>query len=158
MSKNAKREINIPNPALKSLKFLIGNWNMELSNASFLPDPKRTIRGNISIEWIEGGDYLVMRQGRKGTVPNYATWLIGRDVDSPQYTVLYSDDRGVSRVYEMSFKNGILKIWRNSPKFSQRYEGKLSKDKRTIKAYWEKSLDGKKWEHDFNLTYMKLKK
>lgn len=141
------------NPALKDLKVLVGNWDMELSNASFLSDPKATIRGTTSIEWIEGGDLLVMRQGKKGAGPNYAMWVIGRDADSSEYVVLYSDDRGVSRVYQMSFNNGVLKIWRNSPKFSQRYVAKISKDKKTIKAYWEKSLDGKKWDHDFDIIY-----
>ena len=48
-------------------------------------------------------------------------------------------------------------MWRDSPKFSQRFEGRFSKDKRTITAYWEKSLDGKKWEHDFDLRYTKAR-
>ncbi len=141
------------NPNLRDLEILVGDWDMELCNASFFPDPKATLRGGISVKLIEGGDYLVVRQGRKGTAPNYATWIVSRDVDSSNYTMLYSDDRGVSRVYEMSFKNGVWKIWRNSPKFSQRFEGKISRDKKVIKARWEKSLNGKKWEHDFDIKY-----
>lgn len=35
----------------------------------------------------------------------------------------------------------------------QRYEGKLSDDGNIVAARWEKSLDGTKWEHDFNVTY-----
>jgi hypothetical protein len=49
------------NSTLKALQPLIGRWAMELSNASFLPDPDAIIRG--SFEWAEGGDFLVMRQG-----------------------------------------------------------------------------------------------
>ena len=82
-----------------------------------------------------------------------ATWLIGRDEATPNYVVLYYDSRKVSRVYEMSFSDGIWKMWRHSPGFSQRYAAKLSPDGDTILASWEKSVDGQKWEHDFDITY-----
>jgi len=145
------------NPPLEELEALIGDWDMELSNASFLPDPKTMIRGSASFEWIEDGDYLVIRQGKKEAGANYSTWIIGRDESSSNYTILYSDDRSVSRVYEMTLKNGAWKIWRNSPTFYQRFEGKISKDKNNIDAYWEKSIDGKTWEHDFDIKYIRRK-
>ena len=143
------------NPALKTLEVLTGDWTMELSNASFLPDPNATIRGKASFDWFDGGDFLIMRQGtKKGGMP-WATWFIGRDDDSAYYTVFYIDDRRVSRVYDMSLEKGEWKIWRNAPGFSQRFAGKLDKEGRTIKAYWEKSKNGKKWEHDFDVTYIR---
>jgi hypothetical protein len=95
-----------------------------------------------------------MRQGEKGG-GMCATWLISRDEDSKNYTVLYIDNRRVSRVYEMSLERDEWKIWRSAPQFSQRFVGKVSKDKKTIKAYWEKSFDEKKWEHDFDMLYQK---
>jgi hypothetical protein len=36
-----------PNPALKDLEILVGEWNMELSAASFLPDPAAAIQGRL---------------------------------------------------------------------------------------------------------------
>jgi hypothetical protein len=57
----------------------------------------------------------------------------------------------------MSFDDGLWKMWRDSPNFSQRFEGKFSGDGETIHAHWEKSLDGKTWEHDFSLTYKRIK-
>lgn len=140
---------------LKKHDFLIGDWSMELSNASFLPNPRTAITGSVSFEWLEDGDFLVMRQGEKGD-GMWATWLISRDEDSKNYTVLYIDNRRVSRAYDMSFEKDEWKIWRSTPKFSQRFMGKVSKDKKTIKAYWEKSFDGKKWEHDFDLMYKRV--
>jgi hypothetical protein len=56
----------------------------------------------------------------------------------------------------MSLNKSIWKIWRNSPGFSQRFEGKFSEDGKTITAHWENSSDSSTWEHDFNLTYTKL--
>ena len=73
------------------------------------------------------------------------------------YTVLYYDAQSVSRIYEMSFSESEWKMWRNSPNFSQRYEGQISKDGNTIAARWEKSSDGTTWEHDFNITYTRIK-
>ena len=57
-----------------------------------------------------------------------ATWVIGRDDESDEYTVLYYDSRGVSRVYHMTLVNRQWRIWRNHPEFSQRYEGLISDD------------------------------
>ncbi len=64
------------NPALQILKVQVGTWKMELSNASFLPDSTTIISGTASLEWFEGGDFLVMRQGsKKHGVP----WAHGAD-------------------------------------------------------------------------------
>ncbi len=145
-----------PNPALQSLEVLVGEWQMELSNASFLPSPSETVKGQVSFEWAQDGAFLLLRMGDKPPSPPAALWLISRDESTPNYIVLYYDARSVSRVYEMSFSEGVWKMWRNSPGFSQRYEGKISRDGLTVTAQWEKSSDGATWEHDFDVTYRKL--
>jgi hypothetical protein len=141
------------NPALKELEFFTGEWDMELSNAAFLASPEEKVHGSVTFRWVESGALLVMSQGA-GMMPA-ATWAIGRDDAKNDYTVLYADNRGVSRVYEMSFARGVWEMWRNNPEFSQRFEGRVSEDKRTIEATWAKSSDGKTWEHDFDLRYTK---
>ncbi len=141
------------NPALKQLEILVGDWEMELFNTSFLPRPSDTVKGSISFEWMQDGAFLLMRMGDKPPRSPVAMWLISRDESTPEYTVLYYDDRGVSRVYQMSFTEGVWKIWREAPGFSQRFEGKFSEDHNTVTASWEKSLDGTTWEHDFNVIY-----
>jgi hypothetical protein len=143
-----------PNPALKDLEILVGNWKMELSNASFLPRSSDTVTGYVSFEWLEDGAFLVMYMGNR---PPDAIWLISRDESISNYLVLYYDSRKVSRVYEMSFSDDTWKMWRNSPDFSQRFEGKVSQDRNTITAHWEKSSDGSTWEHDFDVTYTKAR-
>ncbi len=80
---------------------------------------------------------------------------MSRDESTAPFKVLYFDARRVSRVYEMSFNNGVWKMWRNAPGFSQRFKGVLGKSGNTIVAEWEKSNDGRKWEHDFNVRYTK---
>jgi len=145
------------NPALKHLEVLVGDWEMEIANAAFLPGPSDIAKGHISFEWVQDGAFLVMRMGDKPPRLPDAIWLISRDESTPDYTVLYFDARSVSRVYEMSFSESVWKMWRDSPGFCQRYEGTLSKNGNTITGHWEKSSDGTKWEHDFNITYTRMK-
>ena len=138
------------NPALKALEVLVGTWEMELSNASFLPDSSATIKAQVSFEWVEQGAFLCLRMG------DNALWLISRDDSRPDYQVFYYDARSVSRIYAMRFAEQVWTMWRNAPGFSQRYEGTISADGQIITARWEKSSDGATWEHDFDLTYTKV--
>ncbi len=129
---------------------------MELSNAPFPPSPDVTVHGHVTFQWIEGGSLLVMRQSEQsGTTPS-ARWAIGRDESGSGYKVLYSDNRGVSRVFEMSLSEGLWQLWRNAPGFSQRFEGRVSPDRKTITSHWKKSFDSTTWEHDVDVTYTRL--
>ena len=130
---------------------------MELSHASFLPGPSDTARGSVSFTWAQDGAFLMMRSmgDLRSSLPA-AVMTIGRDDGRPDYTVLYYDFRSVSRVYAMSFADGVWKMWRDAPGFWQRFEGAINKDGKTIAAHWDKSSDGATWEHDFDLTYRKV--
>ena len=70
--------------------------------------------------------------------------------------LLYSGSRGVARLYQMCFKDGEWKQWRDDPTaFSQRFSATFSKDGRTITGKWEINEDGN-WGHDFDITYTKV--
>jgi len=73
------------------------------------------------------------------------------------FHVLYADDRGVSRIYEMNFSAPDWVMWRTTPEFSRRFEAVAASDARTITGAWRKSLDGRNtWEHDFNVDYVRV--
>ena len=152
-----KNDSLTPNPFLKQIELLVGDWDMELSNASFLPSSSDILKGHTSFEWLQNGAFLIIYMGNKPPETADATWIISRDDSTSNYTVLYYDARKVSRVYEMSFSDNIWKIWRNSPGFSQRFEGKISDDGNIITAYWDISSDGATWEHDFDVTYTRVR-
>ena len=140
------------NPALAELQFLAGAWDMELSDASFLPDPDASVSGSVTFEWLEQGAALVMRMGDAATPP--ATWIIGRDDSEPDYHVLYADERGVSRIYRMTFSDGTWRTSRHTAEFSQRFDAEVRADHAEIKGSWQKSFDGgTTWEHDFKVRY-----
>jgi hypothetical protein len=143
------------NPALADMQFLAGAWEMELSEASFLPGPDATVHGSVTVEWIEQGAALAMRMGDAATPT--ATWIIGKDDAEPDYHVLYADDRGVSRVYRMSFSGGTWRLWRDTPGFSQRFSAEVASDRAEITGSWQKSADGgATWEHDFKVRNRRL--
>ena len=122
---------------------------MELSQAAFLPNGE-VVRGTAAFEFIDDGRMLALRQG------DAATWLIGRDDSAPHYTVLYSDERGVSRIYAMTLDHATWRIWRDNEEFSQRFEAVVSADRDLISGRWEKRTGRGVWEHDFAVTYRRV--
>jgi hypothetical protein len=144
---------------LTELLPLLGTWRLVLWGGSFLPNPdERVDAGLVRFEWIEDGAALAMRQGGEDDAPPAARMLIGRDQDEDRYTVLYSDARGVSRVYRMNFASGQWQLWRDNPSFAQRFQAMLSEDGTRMTGHWEKSFDGGTWEHDFNVEYTRTAK
>jgi hypothetical protein len=114
------------------------------------------VQGRASFDRIEGGAFLVMRVEIDWEGPSGSVSVIGRDDAGEDYTMVYADARGVSRIYGMSFRDRVLKQWRSAPEFSQRFTGTLSEDGTTMSATWETSTDGTTWEHDFDLTYRRV--
>jgi hypothetical protein len=83
--------------------------------------------------------------------------IMGCDAAKGTYFQLYSDERGVCRVYEMSISDGEWKLWRDGEPFAQRFSATISDEGNTIAGRWEKAPDGGTWETDFDLTYRKVR-
>lgn len=141
------------NAALRRLDALIGGWNVEVT---FPGDPSTVIRGQTTFEWLEGGYFLVERSSAERDDFPQSHQIIGCDDVNEAYSVLYSDSRGVARLYQMSLDDGVWKQWRNAPGFSQRFTGTFSGDGNTIRCFWENSTDGSSWALDFHMTYIKV--
>ncbi|MDP8908203.1 MAG: hypothetical protein M3N47_03615 [Chloroflexota bacterium] len=134
---------------MKSLEPFIGEWA--------LPAGGRTV-----FEWLSGGRFLVQRwEVPLAEVPDGIA-IIGFDLARETYLQHYFDSRGIARVYEMSFSDGVWELRRKSADFSpldfsQRFRGRFSDDGESIAGRWESSSDGASWNHDFDLTYTKVK-
>jgi hypothetical protein len=107
-------------------------------------------------EWLDGGAFLVQRSSAPDPAPD-ATLIFGIDDPADSQTVLYYDRRGVSRVYRGSLSEGTWRLWRDAPGFSQRFTGQVAEDGGGISGAWESSSDGVTWEHDFDLTYTRVR-
>ena len=151
------RNENQSNPALDQLAPLIGAWDLEITSMSFRDDPSAMERGHSSFAWLEGGAFLVQHTEISANDFPRSVAVMGADDEAGTYRMLYYDSRGVSRIYRMTFSGEIWTMWRDSPGFSQRFHGMVSEDGKIITARWEKSADGSNWEHDFALTYRKVR-
>jgi hypothetical protein len=143
-------------PALAELDVLLGQWTMEIAwsaKTHRLVGGPASIRAPASFAPSRDGGLVVHTTG--GSDGPIAWWTIGRDETSGAFAVLYTDDRGVSRIYGMSFAGNVWKMWRCASGFHQRFTGEISLDQKSIKGRWEKSEDGAAWETDFELSYTK---
>jgi hypothetical protein len=62
---------------------------------------------------------------------------LGRPHHAAHYQ-LYSDDRGVCRVYEMSIGPDGWSLWREGDPFTQRFTSTFEDDGNTIAGRWER--------------------
>jgi hypothetical protein len=141
------------NPALADLTLLLGDWTIEIV---FPGDPPNEVFGTMTCQWLDDGAFLVMRTRIDWEGPGHSTCVIGRDDAEEVYSLLYCDDRGVSRIYKMHFGDGLWQQWRMAPDFSQRFTGTLGFEGDVITAKWEISEDNATWQHDFELTYRRV--
>ena len=79
--------------------------------------------------------------------------IFGSDDATEEYFMLYFDERGVSRKYQMTLHDNIWKYWRNAPGFSQRFTGTIGNNGDNIIGVWELSEDDSTWQRDLELTY-----
>jgi hypothetical protein len=145
-------------PAVEALEPFIGEWSLE---AAFPDAPPVGTRGRVVFEWMPGGRFLIERWEVPHPDAPDGIAIIGFDGGRQTLLQHYFDSRGVARVYEMSFSDGLWKLSRTAPdfaplSFSQRFEGTFKDNDTTIEGRWETSEDGSNWEIDFGLTYSKV--
>jgi hypothetical protein len=139
-------------PWLDELGVLAGEWETE----AWLPyGPAAVVRGLTTFEWLAGQHYLIQRFWADHRQAPNGLAMIGASADG-MFTQRYFDSRGVQRVYAMSLRDGVWRLWRDAPGFWQRYAGTLDPDGTTITGAWELSKDGVSWSHDFDLSYRRI--
>ena len=140
-----------PTSSLQQFAILAGEWAMVGSHPAF----SSAVHGHSSFTWLKDGALLLWRFEWDEPLPPSALSVVGHDDtdDAGVCSVLYADERGVARIYRMSLDDGVWKMWRDSPGFSQRMTGTLSADGNTITWRGELSRDGSHWEQDLSVTY-----
>lgn len=151
---NKRTDLQIPQPtsSLQAFNRLVGEWDMVGTHPGF-PSP---VHGHSAFQWRMEGNLLEWHFDWESSGPPSALIVIGHDDMVETACMLYSDERGVARIYQMSMENGIWKMWRDSPGFSQRMTGRFSGDGNTITVRGELSRDGSKWEPDLDITYTRI--
>jgi hypothetical protein len=139
----------VKNPALAELDPLMGEWTMTMSGAWFLDSLDTEVPGRATFTWI--GEAFVEMQAELG---EESAWhfVFGRSHAREAYTALYHDDRGVSRVFAMTFTPTEWTMVREDPDFHQRFVGRREGDR--IVARWDASEDGgRTWRKDFDVIF-----
>jgi hypothetical protein len=138
------------NAVLQELETLIGDWKLTMTNAWFLESPDIVHAGSATISWL--GDAFIELRATLGTDQSTWHWVIGRSDPRDQLVLLYHDERGVCRVFDMAFAGGQWTLVREDPDFHQRFIAKVERDR--IVSRWEASEDfGTTWRKDFDLIF-----
>jgi hypothetical protein len=137
--------------ALRELEVLVGEWTLEATWPSGEAWP-----GRVTFGWLDSKAHLLQTGTLEHPQAPDNVSVIGCDAASGIYTYLYSDERVVCRIYEMTIGDGEWRLRREGEPFSQRFTGTFSDDGKTIEGGWEISHDGEKWEKDFDLTYRRI--
>jgi hypothetical protein len=84
-----------------------------------------------------------------------STSIIGCDAANGSYVQLYSDERGVCRIYTMHIDTKQWILQREGDPFAQRFTATISDDARTITGRRQKAGNGPEFTVGFYLTYRK---
>ena len=134
---------------MQALEALVGEWRSEV----VMPGTGEVVRGEMTVEWLDGGGYLVQRSAMEDPVFPRAVTVIGPDRSRERIVQHYFDSRGIARVYDISLENGVLRLWRDDEDFAQRFTGRFTDDGSAIEGAWERTEPDGTWVHDFELTY-----
>ncbi len=146
---------------VEQLDVLVGEWVFEAT-----VDGQLTAQGRTQFAWLGVNGFLIQRTEADPPGPDTPqAWIdnspfptasiYGYDDFSGGFTMLYSDARGVSRVYAMSLVDGEWKLWGQAgPEFHQRFAGRIDGD--TIAGRYLRSTDGSDWETDFDIRFRRM--
>jgi hypothetical protein len=138
--------------ALRALDPLVGTWIVTAVGPAGEPWPGEA---RTTFEWHASGAHLVQTLTNEMPEAPNSTSIIGCDAANRTYYQLYSDDRGVCRVYGMSISETEWNLWREGEPFPQRFAGTFEDSGRRIAGRWDKADDGVNYTTDFDLTYVR---
>jgi hypothetical protein len=141
-----------PQPTRSIQKFdrLIGTWSMIGTH----PEMPNTVQGTSTFEWLREGALLAWHFDWEPDQPVPSAYsIIGHDDAVEAWTMLYTDERGVARIYQVTLADDVWKQWRDSPDFAQHMTATFSADGKTITWRGELAEDGATWKEDLSVTF-----
>ncbi len=142
------------NPALAVLERAVGTWAVTGSHPAF---PGRTLRGRVTFEPIDGGAFVRMRAAMAEPEFPDGVAIFGTDGSRDTCTMLYFDERGVSRRYDVTLTGNRLVWARDEAGFAQRTTLTIDEDGARMTGAGEMSRAGGGWEGDLSLSYERIR-
>jgi hypothetical protein len=136
-----------PDPALESFAALIGTWATDTTHPMF----DGVVPGSVTLEWLEGGRFIVQRSQNDHEAFPDAICVIGAPEDGDGLVMEYFDSRGVRRTYGIALADGVLRMWRDDPEFAQRYSAVIGHD--GFEGQWQLARTPGDWQDDVRVIY-----
>src|SRR5918998_3357403 len=146
-------EAHRPNPALEPLTPLVGQWRTTGTHPLV---PGTTFHGRTSFAWHEGGAFVLMHSEIDEPEVPSGIAIIGSDDAAGTFTMIYFDERDVSRLYTVEVANDEVRWHRDSAGFAQRMVVTIAAGGARLDAHGTMSRDGGPWEDDLQLTYERI--
>ena len=146
-------EAQRPNPTLAPLAPLIGEWRTTGAHPLV---PGTTFHGRTSFEWFAYGAFLLMRSEIDEPEIPSGIAFIGSDDAAGTFTMIYFDERDVSRHYIVELGENEVSWHRDEAGFAQRMVITIDPDGARLQARGTMSRDGAPWEDDLQLTYERI--
>jgi hypothetical protein len=145
-------EARIPNPALKPLEFLIGEWRTTGTHPQV---PGEALCGRASFSWHEGGAFLIMRSEIDQPLFPSGVAIIGSDDVAGKFAIIYFDERGTSRLLEVTVGDRTATWRRDDPDFSQSLTITADAGGDRLVSRGRMSRKGGAWEDDLSQVYVR---
>ena len=126
---------------------LVGTWTTEATH----PSMDEIVPGRMTVEWLEGRRFLVQRSVNDHEAFPDAICVIGPPESGDRLVMEYFDSRGVRRTYGISLEEGVLRMWRDHPQFSQRYEATIADE--GFEGLWQLATTPGEWKDDLRVVY-----
>jgi len=133
-------------------EMFVGDWTLPITNQWWLDDPSTVTTGSAQCEWL--GDSFVRLQAEIAGLPAWH-WVIGRNDARDQFIVLYHDERGVLRVFELTIDDDSWTMSRTDPDMHQRLLARVDGD-RMIGQTDASEDQGATWRKDFDLVFTRV--
>ncbi|QXQ07371.1 hypothetical protein KX816_04920 [Sphingosinicellaceae bacterium] len=140
------------NATLQPLAFLAGEWRTTGTHPQV---PGETLKGRTSFTWCEAGALLLMRSTVDHPLFPDGTAVIGGDGSSRRFAMIYCDERGVSRLFDVT-TGPRTAVWRrDDPAFSQEVTISAGTDGETLTSVGRISVEGGPWTGDLSQIFVR---
>jgi hypothetical protein len=127
----------------------LGDWTLTITNQWWLDDPSTVITGSATCRWLD--DSFLMLKAQIDGIPAW-DFVFGRSDARERFVVLYHDERGVARLFNLTLEGDTWTMSRADPDFHQRLVGRIEGDRMVGRA--DASDDqGSTWRKDFDLIF-----
>lgn len=140
----------IPNPALEPLAFLLGEWRTTGTHPLMEGE---ALNGRTSFDWHEGGAFLILRSEVDAPGFPHGVGIIASDDHAGTFSMTWFDERGTSRLYEVTVGKGTITWRRDDPELAQTNTITAEGDGDTLVAKGRMSEKGGLWGDDLSQVF-----